>query len=501
MTGGSEQAQELTLPREGITSTHDVPDVGRDTGGTTEQGIGRRRQTSSGQFTGSRLLLSVLSVQAALVLGLTAWLHFPAPNAQGPAVFTAVLTAVAVGLILTAAWSLTRAFQAHGQERERNRVTSDLMETVLDTSQEWLWAVDAAGSFSFSSRASAALLGYEPSELVGQPVSLVLDDEDLSCARDAITGPLNDVNGWTAVTMSCVHRDGTPVLLEVAGRSRPSSNGLGLRFEGTSRLVPSGVTETHMEERTRKRISGIIKDGMILTAFQPIHDLASGDMAGVEALARFPSDDGRSPEHWFTEAVGIGLGRELEFAALAAALGKSARLPGHLYVSFNVSPETCLDPRLPGLLRRSGLALERVVLEVTERLAVTDYKQLLSSLEPLRRVGLRVAVDDAGSGFASMRHILQLRPDIIKLDRVLIAGIDRDHGQRALGAAMVWFAQQIGAQIIAEGIETPAELLTVTQIGMNSAQGYLLGRPTLYPSDWSGWHQERINEGMSAGED
>ncbi|WP_354217627.1 EAL domain-containing protein [Arthrobacter sp. UYCo732] len=136
------------------------------------------------------------------------------------------------------------------------------------------------------------------------------------------------------------------------------------------------------------------------------------------------------------------------------------------------------------------MALARVVLELTERLAVNDYALLLASLEPLRRDGVRIAVDDAGSGFASMRHILQLRPDIIKLDRILIAGIDHDQGQRALGTAMTSFAQQTGAHIVAEGIETLAELLTVTQIGMTSAQGYFLGRPTLHPSDWTDWHKE-----------
>jgi EAL domain-containing protein (putative c-di-GMP-specific phosphodiesterase class I) len=233
---------------------------------------------------------------------------------------------------------------------------------------------------------------------------------------------------------------------------------------------------------------------MILTAFQPIHELTTGNITGVEALARFPSDDSRSPDHWFNEATSVGLGGELEFAALEAALHNTAELPEHLYVALNLSPETCLDPRLPGFLEQSGLAVDRIVLELTERLAVDEYAPLLAALAPLRRHGLRIAVDDAGSGFSSMRHILQLRPDIIKLDRSLIAGIDSDQGQRALGAAMVEFAKQIRARIVAEGIETQAELTAVTQLGMTSGQGYFLGRPTIHPTDWADWNKAHTSD-------
>ena len=148
-------------------------------------------------------------------------------------------------------------------------------------------------------------------------------------------------------------------------------------------------------------------------------------------------------------------------------------------MALNVSPATCLDARLPKVLERIRSALERIVLELTERLEVERYAPLLSALEPLRCRGLRIAVDDAGSGFASMRHILRLRPDIIKLDRSLIAGIHDDDGQRALGFAMTEFARRIGATIVAEGIETDAELAAVAAIGMASAQGYLSAGPPL----------------------
>jgi EAL domain-containing protein (putative c-di-GMP-specific phosphodiesterase class I) len=135
----------------------------------------------------------------------------------------------------------------------------------------------------------------------------------------------------------------------------------------------------------------------------------------------------------------------------------------------------------------SAVPPRRIVLEVTERQEVGDYAPLAAALAPLRRAGLRIAVDDAGAGFASMRHILQLKPDLIKLDREIIAGIDGDPAQRALGAAMVGFACEIGAVLVAEGIETEAELAAVTKLGMTAAQGYLLGRPSLRPEDWVSW--------------
>jgi EAL domain-containing protein (putative c-di-GMP-specific phosphodiesterase class I) len=153
----------------------------------------------------------------------------------------------------------------------------------------------------------------------------------------------------------------------------------------------------------------------------------------------------------------------------------------------NLSPRACLDRRLPTILENSSIRARRIVLELTERHQVIDYETLAAALAPLRSSGLRIAVDDAGAGFASMRHVLQLRPDLIKLDRNIIAGIDTDPGQRALGAAMVGFATEIDAGLVAEGIETEAELTSVTTLGMTAGQGYLLGRPSVRPEDWALW--------------
>lgn len=238
----------------------------------------------------------------------------------------------------------------------------------------------------------------------------------------------------------------------------------------------------------RSRIRDILRDGSFKAAFQPIHDLATGQVAGVEALARFRSTI--SPDVWFAQAAVAGLAVDLELAAVEAALSAAVQLPRHLYVSANVSPATCLSPRLPQLFRKHQVPADRIVLELTEHKPVDDYTALLDALAPLRSSGMRVAVDDTGAGHSSMLHILRLAPEIIKLDKKLIAGIDTNHLQMALGRAMVNFAGDIGATITAEGIETAGELASVTALGMTSGQGYFLGHPTLLPEQWTQWDSQ-----------
>lgn len=256
---------------------------------------------------------------------------------------------------------------------------------------------------------------------------------------------------------------------------------------------------TLFTRRSRRRIEAILGDRMLLTAFQPIHELSTRDVIGVEALTRFVSDDGASADHWFNEAAAVGLGPDLEFAALQAALVAAEQLPGNVYVALNLSPATCLDPRLRAFVEHSQLAVDRIVVELTERLAEDEYEPVVKALAPLRLRGLRVAVDGAGAGFGSMSQVKHLSPDIIKLDRNLIAGIDHAAGQRTLGAAMVEFSRQIGADLVAEGIETQAELTAVMDLGMAFGQGYLLGRPSVQPLDWAAWRTSADEEAFTSG--
>lgn len=225
----------------------------------------------------------------------------------------------------------------------------------------------------------------------------------------------------------------------------------------------------------RRRVERLLTDDAIGVVFQPITDLASDVVVGVEALARFASEPRRPPNEWFAEATEVGLGTELELAAVRSALSAVDRFSPEVFVSVNVSPATVLVPEFIDLL--GGEPLARIVLELTEHHRIDCYERLLEVLDGLRSRGVRIAVDDAGAGYAGLQHILRLRPDVLKLDLDLIRDIDKDPARRALASALVRFAADIGSMIIAEGVETLEELETIRALGVPCAQGYLLGRP------------------------
>jgi PAS domain S-box-containing protein len=433
------------------------------------------------------LLVGVLAIQvvftlisaAAVIMDPSGFLHDPEARVLAGSL---VLMPIAVAGLLA-----SRFLRSHRSERMRARATTQLMDTVLSTSREWLWALDEQGNFTFSSPASASLFGYSPSELVGNHCGMVIDVDDVEKTLAAVAAT-SDPDGPPGALVCCRHRDGSQVWLESSAHARSAGDGQTGGLEGTSRPVPPETAQEAAAARSRVRISDMIDRSMLLTAFQPIRRLVTGKIVGVEALTRFVSDEGANSEYWFSEASAVGLAAELEIAALETALVAAQELPPGIYVALNISPATCLDPRLPGILESSCVPLARIILELTERLEVSEYGPLISALAPLRQLGLRVAVDDAGSGFSSMRHVLHIRPDIIKLDRSLISGIDDDLGQRALGAALAEFARQIGATLVAEGIETQAELTAVTALGLSAGQGYFFGRPSINPREWAAWH-------------
>lgn len=257
--------------------------------------------------------------------------------------------------------------------------------------------------------------------------------------------------------------------------------------EVDSAAQPIAASSSRSAEDVKQRIRSVLKNGLLVTAFQPIFQLPTGSVIGAQALTRFVSDGGDTAETWFAEASQAQLGSDLEFAALESALDAARNLPAGLYVALKMSASTFRNPLLPGLLEQSSLGHNRTVLELTDFLTAESPEALAAVVAPLRRDGFRLSLDHAGSYFSSIRHIRCLRPDIIKLERSLIAGIDRDPVRRTLGAAMVGFADQVGAQITAQGIETRAELATVTELGMTSGQGYFLGRPTTLSQDWKRW--------------
>lgn len=228
-------------------------------------------------------------------------------------------------------------------------------------------------------------------------------------------------------------------------------------------------------EATHARIRAVIADEQFAMAFQPIWSLAADRPIGFEALSRFAPEPVRSPDVWFAEAEAAGLGNDLELAAIHRALDESHALPAHAYIALNASPATVAAGNLGDIVARARG--RQIVLEITEHSHIEDYASFAEALAPLRAQGVRLAIDDAGAGYSSLRHILQLTPDLIKLDRALVAGIGLDRSRRAMVAALLAFARETAADIVAEGVETASELAMLRSLGIDLVQGYHLGRP------------------------
>jgi EAL domain-containing protein (putative c-di-GMP-specific phosphodiesterase class I) len=256
----------------------------------------------------------------------------------------------------------------------------------------------------------------------------------------------------------------------------------------------ANVLTPHLAEdvAAHERVRDLIDKADVGVVFQPVLELATGELAGHEALARFP--DGRAPNLWFDEAHRAGLGVELELFTLSAVLSV---VPEYLdgFLAVNVSPvvvaskgiHLCLAARPRGC---------NLVVELTEHDFIEDYQAIRTGIAGLRRSGARIAVDDVGSGFASLRHVADLQPDMIKIDRSLISYIDQDPARHGLAVAFNQLAVSMGWTVVAEGIERDEELAVCRGIGIKYGQGYLLGRPAPLASQigpqhsWVSWSEE-----------
>lgn len=222
-------------------------------------------------------------------------------------------------------------------------------------------------------------------------------------------------------------------------------------------------------------ISRLIQEQSFSPVYQPIWDIEQGRVLGYEMLTRFSALPAQNTEQWFLQAGQVGLRTELELATIRKALPDLAKLPFDTYLSINLSPETLVTAQAQTLL--SELPWPRVVVEITEHSFIEDYGAIAEAIEPWRAKGLRLAVDDAGAGYASFRHIIRLHPDIVKLDISLVAHIDHDLVCRALTEALSSFAAVTNSLVVAEGVETPEQLAVLRNLRIGMAQGYLLGRP------------------------
>jgi EAL domain-containing protein (putative c-di-GMP-specific phosphodiesterase class I) len=245
--------------------------------------------------------------------------------------------------------------------------------------------------------------------------------------------------------------------------------------EVLSLRIDENLVAARLKLEAAREIRRIMATGAPRIVYQPIYSLAKGTIVGVEALSRFDVEPRRSPDVWFNMARDAGVGADLELHAIENALRALEHLPRGVSLSLNSSPELIVSGRLAAALKVADLS--QIILEITEHAAVTDYDALFQALVPLRARGARLAIDDAGAGYASMRHILNLKADVIKLDMSLTRGIDTDSSRRALAKGLIAFAHEIGSIIVAEGVETEAEYSTLEAIKADKVQGYLLGKP------------------------
>jgi len=238
-------------------------------------------------------------------------------------------------------------------------------------------------------------------------------------------------------------------------------------------IIEPGVQERRRDAAIRSRLQPIFDAGGPRIVLQPIVALADGARVGVEALSRFPAEWFQAPDEVFADAALIGDGLELEMLAVRRAADAFVGVSG--YLSINFSAQTLLDVRCQDLL--NSLPLERVVLELSEHDPVLDYRVLLEALAPLRRNGLRLAIDDVGAGFASLRHILLTSPDVIKLDRSIVAGASVDPILRRLVQSLTEFGHDAGASVVAEGVETRDDAVALRDAGVDYGQGWHFARP------------------------
>jgi EAL domain-containing protein (putative c-di-GMP-specific phosphodiesterase class I) len=245
--------------------------------------------------------------------------------------------------------------------------------------------------------------------------------------------------------------------------------------EMTGKQIDQQRLLTEKQRQAQDRIHSALSPGVLWMMYQPICNLRNVQIVGFEALSRFRLVPETRPDLLFNQAHEAGMGSMLEVRAIELGLEGLQHFRPDIYVAVNISADTILDPMFASTF--DHLPLERVTLEITEHAAVERYQQVQTALEPLRKRGMQLAVDDAGAGFSSFRHILELAPDRIKLDCSLTRNVCGDPARRALVAAFVRFAQDTGTRLIAEGVETETELHALQELGVEKAQGYYLGRP------------------------
>jgi EAL domain-containing protein (putative c-di-GMP-specific phosphodiesterase class I) len=230
--------------------------------------------------------------------------------------------------------------------------------------------------------------------------------------------------------------------------------------------------DTELKDNIRK----VIANGSLTVKLHPVVNLKTGNIVGYEVLSRI--NDGQWPPHKFFEsAVYAGLSEEATTRVLELTKSVFPLLPSHISLSVNITPDLLANTSFMSSLANSGLPLERLVLEITEHSLIDDYSIVEKVLAPLREEGLRIAVDDAGAGYSSLRHVVALAPDIVKLDMTLTKDVHKDSTKQSLIRALMVFAKERRFELVTEGIETVKELQALQSIGVRGGQGFLFDEP------------------------
>ena len=240
-----------------------------------------------------------------------------------------------------------------------------------------------------------------------------------------------------------------------------------------SQVLGTQVGRRSERRRRHDEIRCIIDSAAYRPVFQPVVDLATGEVQGYEALTRFAS--GRRPDEVLEDAHHVGLGVELEAACALAAVRASTGLPDGPWLAVNFSPDSVIAGSVAVMADEAATSERPLIVEVTEHVEVESYAALRAAVRPCP--GVRISVDDAGAGYASLRHILELQPDFVKLDIGLVRDIDHDPARQALAAGLCHYARQMGTTLIAEGVETRLERDALADLAVPLGQGYLFGRP------------------------
>jgi PAS domain S-box-containing protein len=389
---------------------------------------------------------------------------------------------VVLGTVILLAAVIRQAARAtQRSEAARQRIVEE-RDRFFDVSSDMLATANADGYFIRLNPAWTETLGHDLDELKARPFVEFVHPDDRDATNAEAARQIQQGQTVLSFQNRYRHHDGSYRWLEWT--STPSADGT--RLYATARDITARREEEALhaavmapakeaEQRriaAHRRIEATIAQRAFRPLFQPIIELSTRRTVGFEALTRF--DDGSRPDETFAAALDCGLGIELETVTLEAALEGARRLPAGAWLSLNVSPPLAADAAVLATVLASR---DRpVVLEITENEAVTDYARLREAVLSLGP-DVRLAVDDAGAGVANFNHLMELRPDFLKIDKGLVRGVHEDVGRQAVVASLVHFAASAGCQVIAEGIETDDEVATVRDLGVTLGQGYLLARP------------------------